>query len=314
MEDVREESVGYLKFRGEAVAGGSIGANAAGTALLAMDDCVRYFNKKQARGFASLPYEIPVQTTKGSWEIWLIGGLTIYGGAYLKKAAEKMAENDFKDVGLKDVLRKSWGALKTLVDLVKHTKGKLGSASSDLSWRANNGLVGITNAEGTVLFVPIEYFQWYLDLPPNLLKRLTQPVEPERTLAIGIRSGAGFEETEVTAFDKEYFGHEVAANDDDDFLFPELEHGALVQLEGRLTRGNENTNSLGLEYQGHILNCIPEVGSIKNYKPALFLRCVVEGTVSRLTRQHTFAERRPTIIFNRITALEEDSQHELFGL
>jgi hypothetical protein len=312
MEDVKGESVGYVKFRGEAVADGTIGANAAGTALLAVDECIRYFNKKQSRGFATLPYEIPVQTTKGSWEVWLIGGLTIYGGAYLKKAAEKMAENDFKDVGLKDVLKKSFGALKTLVELVKHTKGNLDWASTELSWRANNALVGVINADEAILFVPLEYFQWYLDLPPSLLKRLTQPVEPDRTLAIGIRSGDSFEEVEVTALDKEYFGHEVAANEDD-FLFPELEHGAFVRLEGRLTRGNENTNSVGLEYQGHILNCIPEVGNIKNYKPALFLRCVVEGTVSRLTRQHTFAERRPTIVFSRIIPLEEDSQHELFG-
>lgn len=313
MEDLKGESVGYVKFRGGAVANGTIGANAGGAALLAVDDCIRYFNKKQSRGFAALPYEIPVQTSKGSWEIWVVGALTIYGGAYLKKAAEKMAENDFKDVGMKDVLRKSVGALKTLVDLVKHTKGNLNFASADISWRASNGLIGITNSEGAVIFVPVEYFQWYLDLPPSLLKRLTQPVQEDRTLAIGVRTDDGFDETEVTALDKDYFGHEKAANEDD-FLFPELEHGAYVHLEGRLTRGNENTNSVGLEYNGHILNCIPETGNIKNYKPALFLRCIVEGTVSRLTRQHTAAERRPTIIFQRIIPLEDDSQHELFGL
>jgi len=313
MEDVRAESVGYIKFRGEAVADGTVGADAAGTALLALDECLKYFNRKQARGFANLPYEIPVQTTKGSWEVWVLGGLGVYFvGPYLKKAAEKMAENDFKDIGFKDVLRKSVGALKTLVELIKHTGGTAQLGGADLSWRVRDGLVGVMNSDGELLLVPLEYFQWYLDMPPGLMKRLTQPVETDRTLAVGVRTSEGFEEAEVTALDKEYFGHEVAANEDD-LLFPEMEHGQHVRLEGRLTRGNANTNTVGLEYEGHVLNCVPEAGSIKNYKPALFLRCVVEGVVSRLTKQTTFAERKPTIVFSRIIPLEADDQGELFG-
>lgn len=309
--DVKEESVGYVKFKGEAVTDGSIGANAAGTALLALDDLLKHFNRKQSRGFASIPYEIPVRTTKGSWEVWVLGAVTFYGGIYLKKAAEVMAENDFKDVGLKDVLRKSIDAVKTLVKIAKHTKGNLDWASSDLSWRASNNLVGITNQDGEVIYVPLEYFRWYFDLPTSLLKRLTLPVEENRTLAVGAWSDGGFEEVEVDVSEKEYFGHEVLV-DGEGFLFPELEHGDFVRLEGRLTRGNENTNSVGLEYQGHIINCIPEMGSITSYKPALFLRCIVEGTVSRLTKQHVVAERRPTIIFQRITPLEHDHQYDLF--
>jgi hypothetical protein len=309
--DVREESVGYVKFKGEAVAEGAIGASAAGTALLAIDDLLKHFNRKQSKGFASVPYEIPVRTTKGSWEVWVVGAVTVFGSVYLKKAAEVMAENDFKDVGLKDVLRKSIDAVRTLIQLAKHTKGNLNWASSDLSWRASNNLVGVTNQVGETIYVPLEYFRWYLDMPENLLKRLTSPIEQNRRLAVGARSGEGFEEVEVDFWEKDYFGHEPAANDEA-ILFPELQHGDFVRLEGRLTRGNENTNSVGLEYGGHIINCIPEVGSITSYKPALFLRCVVEGVVSRLTRQHVVAERRPTIIFQRIIPLEQDAQYSLF--
>lgn len=313
MEDVREESVGYVKFSGEAVHEGQIAADAAGNALLGLDECLRYFNRKQAPALARVPYEIPVKTTKGSWEVWLLAGIGIYSASYIKKAAEKMAENDFKDIGLKDVLTKSIGALKHLVELVKHTKGNFDWASEDLSWRIADGLVGVTNSEGEVLFLPVEYFRWYFGLPRNMLKRITSAVEVDRTLTIAVRTSDGYETTTVEALEKEYFGHDLAANEEE-FLFPELHHGDYVQLEGRLTRGNENSNSVGLEYQGHILNCVPEAGNIKQYKPALFLRCIVNGTVSRLYKQHTFAERRPTIVFSSITPLEsDDEQFGLFG-
>lgn len=316
MDDLEENSVGYMKFSGEAVPDGIIAANAAGHALLGFDECLRHFSKKQAPALAKVEYEIPVKTTEGSWIVWVLGvlgtGGAIYAGSYLKKAAEKMAENDFKDVGLKDVLRKSIDAMRYLIDLLKHTKGSTNWASTDLSWRVSDGLVGVTNEEGQIIYVPLEYFKWYLDLPKNMLKQVTDAVDVERVLTIGVNKGDHYETTTVSASEKVYFGHEDAANEEE-FLFPELEHGDFVRLEGRLIRGNENSNSVGLEYNGHIINCVPEVGNIKRYKPALFLRCVVEGTVSRLFKQTTLAEKRPTLILSGVTPLETDDQTELFG-
>lgn len=316
MDAIEQGSVGYMKFSGRAVPRGVIGANAGGTALLGFDECLRFFAKKQAPALAKLEYEIPVKTTEGSWLVIVLGvlgaGATIFGSAYLKKAGEKMAENDFKDVGFKDVLRKSVDALRSLVELVKHTKGKLDFGSTDISWRVKDGLVGVANDSGEVIFIPIEFFRWYLDLPPGLLFKMTSVIEEERVLTIGAERDGRFEETTVTAAEKVYFGHEAAANEED-LLFPELEHGAAVRLEGHLTRGNEDSNSVGLKYKGHILNCVPESGNIKRYKPALFLTCIVEGTISRLYKQSNVAEKKPTIIFSSITPIETDDQIGLFG-
>jgi hypothetical protein len=304
-----------MKFSGEAVAEGIIGANAAGTALLGFDECLRYFSKKQSPALARLEYEIPVKTTEGSWIVWVLGtlgsGTAIFAGAYLKKAAEKMAENDFKDIGLKDVLRKSVDALKHFIDVTKHTKGNTDWASAELNWRVSNGLVGIANGDGEVIYVPIEYFRWYLDIPRDMFKKFTNAINAGRSLTIGVNKESRYETSTITEEEKGYFGHEVD-DDNGEFLFPELEHGDHVRLEGHLTRGNENSNSVGLEYKGHVLNCVPESGSIRRYKPALFLHCIVEGTVSRLFKQSNFAERRPTIIFTSITPLESDEQIELF--
>jgi hypothetical protein len=144
-----------------------------------------------------------------------------------------------------------------------------------------------------------------------MFKKFTNAINAGRSLTIGVNKESRYETSTITEEEKGYFGHEVD-DDNGEFLFPELEHGDHVRLEGHLTRGNENSNSVGLEYKGHVLNCVPESGSIRRYKPALFLHCIVEGVVSRLFKQSNFAERRPTIIFTSITPLESDEQIELF--
>lgn len=310
--ETENEGVGYVKFVGSAVADGAIGADAAGNTLLALDEVIRYFNRQQSKGFSSLPYEITVKTHKGSWEIIVLGGVAIFAAAYIRKAGEKMADNDFANVGFKDVIRKSVDALRRLVELAKHTKGKLDFAMPDVSWRVADGIVGIGNDEGEVLYIPLEYFQWYVGISGSLLKKLTGQVQDNRSLVIASEFEGQVEQTLVTTSDKVYFGHE-RATDEEEFLFPELEHGQLVELEGRLTRGNENTNSIGFEYSGHVINCVPETGSIIQFKPALFLRCRIVATVTRLLKQHTEAERRPTLILRYVMPLETDDQLGLFG-
>lgn len=316
MDNVSSDSVGYLKLSGDAFPSGVIAATAAGNALLGFDECLRYFCIKQSPSFSSLEYEIPVKTTEGSWIAWLLGivstGAVIYGGSYLKRAGEKMADNDFDKVGLKDVLRKAIDALKYLIDLTKHTKGNVDWASADLSWRVSDGFVGFANDTGETIYIPVEYFKWYLGLPRNLLKQLAGAVGSARVLTIGVNDGGNYQTASISADEKPYFGHEDVS-DEDEFLFPDLEHGDFVRLEGRLTRGNENSNSVGLEYEGHVINCVPESGSIKRYKSALFLRCVIEGTISRLFKQSVVAERRPTLIFTNIMPLEADDQLDMFG-
>lgn len=316
MDAIEEESVGYLKFSGEAVPDGVIGANAAGTALLSFDDCLRYFNRKQSPGFSRFEYDNPVKTTEGSWVIWVVGAAStaaaIFAGAYIKKAAEKMAENDFEDIGMKDVLKKSVDALKHVVDFIKHMKGKTDWSQPSVNWKTGSGMIGISNEDGEIFYMPIEYFRWYLDMPPKLLLKLTSVVAIERTMTIAVKEGNQFLKTTVTETEKLYFGHEEAANEDE-FLFPELEHGLDVVLDGHLTRGNENANSIGLLYNGHVLNCVPYTGNIRRYKYALFLHCRVKGTITRLHNHPTILERKPTIIVDDIIPLEADDQYNLFS-
>lgn len=310
------EDVGFIKYSGNKVPHGVIDAASAGTALIGLDEAIRYFNEKQSPDFAKLDYEIPIRTEGGSWLAIVLAGAITVGGAfaigYAKKAGEKMAENDFREVGLKDVLKTSMSAIQNFVRLVKHTRKAKDWETASLVWRNANTEVGIRNDRGETLFIPTEQFHWFASLPQRLVSKMTSVVRAERRLSIGVRHDGDIEEVQINETEMHLFSEE-AASEQEEFLFPELQHGAQVKLEGRLIRGNEAANSIGLEYQGHVLNCIPEQGNIRRYKKALFLKCVVEGTITRLTKQRMVAEKRPTIIVAKVIPLEEESQYDLLA-
>lgn len=313
---MEHEEIGFMKFSGDAVPSGIIDAGSAGMALVGLDEAIRFFNERQSPEFAKAEYQVPVRTTEGSWVAWILGIAAAGGGAfalgYLKKAGEKMAENDFKEVGLKDVLKKSADAIQHLIKLVKHTRLMRGWDTKNVLWKNNNSEIGILNAQGEPIYLPVEYFRWYSSLPPRLISKITTVIAQERTLSFGVRRDGEFEEVSVTVEEKAYFA-EDELEIEEDYLFPDLKHGDQVKLEGKLTRGNASSNSIGLEYEGHILNCVPERGSIRRFKPALFLRCVVEGEITRLTKQRMVGEKKPTIIIRNVTPLERDDQYDLFG-
>ena len=310
------EEVGYVKYSGESLRKGIIDAGSAGTALLGLDEALRFFNIQQSPVFALLDYDIPVQTKAGSWEAVVLGGGAVVGGTfaltYVKKAAEKLAENDFKDVGLKDVLRSSMSAIQALAKLVMHTRRTRNWVVERIEPRGPLDMAVVTNTRGDELKVPVQYLRWYRDMPPRLLAKLTSVVRSNRVLTIGVTKGDEKSDVSIYEADKILFEDNEIDNREEDTLFPELVHGADAELVGRMIRGSEASNSAGLEYQGHVINCIPAIGSVRQYKAALFLRCKVQGQVNRHSKSRLVADRRPTIIVNTVIPLESDGQFGLF--
>ena len=168
------------------------------------------------------------------------------------------------------------------------------------------------NDRGEELSVPLEYFRWYQQMPPRLLVKMTSVVRSSRVLTIGVVGDTPSDEVLVEEPDKPLFDDTSDDEIEEGILFPELEHGKLATLEGRLIRGSEASNSVGLEYQGHIINCVPSHGNVRQYKAALFLRCRVSGRVTRQTKSRFVADRRPTLIVEKVIALEKDTQQSLF--
>jgi hypothetical protein len=120
------QEVGYIKYSGRDVGRGVIDAGSAGSARIGLDETIRYFNAQQSPDFANLQYDLPITTRSGSWEVIVLGGVGAVEGAYAlgytKKAGEKLAENDFKNIGLKDLLKRSLSAAETLAKIVKHAR------------------------------------------------------------------------------------------------------------------------------------------------------------------------------------------------
>jgi hypothetical protein len=308
----KQEEIGYIKYQGKAVIPGVLDAGKAGSALVGLDEALRFFNVKQSADLADVQYDVPVRVRAGSWEAIVVTGLSVFAVAYLGRAANEMAKKDWEGVGFKDIFSKSLHAIIELVRLAKHAGRRSGWLDNNVRWRNDNAEIGIPNAKGTYKYFPAEFVRWYMSMPPHLIGKIARVVEEDRSLLIGvIRDGVPIEER-ITIHDKHLFVSEADIESDEEYLFPELEHGAEVVLEGRLTRGNASTNSIGLEYRGHILNCIPNDGSIVKYKKALFLRCRVVGRISRAGKANFVAERRPTIIVSRIVTLEHDRQRKLF--
>lgn len=314
--DTNENAVGFVSYEWRGAPKGVIDAYSGGTALIGIDEILRFFNRKQAGSLSNASYEIPVETGKGSWVAWILGVLTLpaatFAIAYAKKTGEKMAERDFSEIGFKDIAKKSIDALEKFIELVKHTK-KLSDWSTDNAvWKDNSSIIGFPNEDGELIFIPSEYLKWYWDLPKGALKKLVAPIVNGRHMIVGVSIDNGkFRTVDVHANDiAPFIGIDDAESDD--FIFPDLVHDQDVVLEGVITRGNQQTNSVGFQYQDHILNCIPENGSIRKFKPAMFLHCRIKATVNRHVGSNVQLDRRPTLIISNIITMESDDQRSLF--
>lgn len=314
VESGQYEEVGFVKYTGESLVDGVIDAGSAGSALVGLDEAVRFFNSQQSPDLATFQYDVPVQTRIGSWEAVVLAGIAV-GGAfalgYAKKAGEKLAENDFKDIGLGHVLKKSMSALQTLAKIIKHTRRPRGWELARIEPIMTTDSVVITNDKGEELRIPTEFLGWYQQMPPRLLVKMTSVIRKDRVLTIGVIQNTTVDEVTIVEEDKPLFDNTEDEDFEEDVLFPELVHGAYAQLEGRLIRGSEASNSVGLEYKGHVINCVPAHGSVRQYKAALFLRCRVEGRITRHAKNRFVADRRPTLIVEKVVPLEPDTQLSL---
>lgn len=311
--------IGFAKYTGKLVEAGLLDARKQAQALLGFDESVRFFACQQEPRLKEVNFEFPVIVKQATWGIhipeticeWIRAGVGIGAAAYLATAAKKMAEKDFNDIGIKDIFSKSLKAIQWVIRIGKHLGDLTQRRFVGLRWRNQNQEIGIPNANGEYLFVNKEYFDIFSASNPKILSKLVELVEDERMLTIGVVTLGKIQEESVHHREKHIFTLEE--KEPEDILFPELAHGQKVALEGSTTRGNEETNSMGFKYKGHILNCYPATGSVVRYKKALFLRCRIEGMVSREDKYGRFTEKRPRIIFTNIEPLEADSEsYDLF--
>lgn len=309
-----DQYIGYIKYRGKLVEDGMMDARKQAEALLCADSAIRSFLSQQSPDIKKFDFEIPVKIRRGSWELlipenvgqWAQAGLAIVATAYFSKAAQKMAENDFSEVGVKDLFLKSIDSLKWFVRIGKH----LGSVSlkkfENPKFTDNNSIIGIPNSQGEYLYIPKNIFDSYINSEPMVLDKLAQFIETDRELVIATIDEEGIDEEAINKEQKGIFCSSEN-EEEEELLFPELEHGDSVVLEGEVTRENKTSNSMGFKYMDHILTSYPETGSIVQYKLLIFSRCRIFARVDRRDDKGSHCSKRPKLYFSHMESLEPEA-------
>lgn len=320
--------LGFFKYEGQLVAEGYLDARKSAEALIGIDGVIRYFLYQLDKSLAEKEFEIPVRVRRGSWEAliphsigdWIITAAGAGITTYATSAMKKIADNDFKDVKTKDILKQVFKTIKWVLQISKHLKSLVIKQFNNVQFKEENGenLIGIPNDKEEWLFVPKKYLEAYQNCPEKLFAKLAEIIEPERELEIGINEK---EPLDVDDFSRSVKIHRnekhifYKTEDITEVLFPELIHNSYVELEGHVSRGNENANSIGFEYLRHILTCYPTSGNIKDYKSLMFTNCIIKGYVDRRDEDGNINEKKPKIRFLTLDEMHNQTpQMDLFNL
>ncbi len=307
---MEDDFVGFFKYEGSLVQEGYFDARKSAEALIGIDEIMRYFLFQISKELQEKDIEIPVRIRKGSWEAliphslseWLITGTGVALTTYATTALKKIAENDFKDKGTKDVTKEVFKAIKAVIKIAIHLKSLVIKSFEDVKFKDEDGiiLVGIQNENGELLYVPEKYLEMYKNCPEKLFSKVAHHIEPERELEIGTNIDEVLDNDDIVQSVKVGFRSKSVfykAPDENELLFPELTHGMYIELDGHISRGNENANSIGFEYMRHILTCYPVNGNIKDYKDVMFTNSKIKGTVDRRDDDGNINEKKPKIRF-----------------
>jgi len=316
----------YFKFSGDRVKDGYLDAQKSAEALISIDEMFRYFLYKNDPKLNKVDFELPVRIRKGSWEtlipenigdilkIFVTTGLSAYGIS----AMQKLAQNDINDKGFKDVFKNIVKSIKWIIQIGKHTKTLDKKSFENIRFKEKNNIkfIGISNDNNEILYVPKKYLEIYSEVPGTLLSRIASLVEDERILKIGFSRKESYdlddtdEEVTITTNEKKIFYKKA---DENEVLFPELKHNQYVELLGHITRGNENTDTLGFAYNNHILTCYPQQGSILKYRSLFFSDCIIKGYIDRIDKNNNFIEKKPKIRYLEIVKNDSNKEDDLFN-
>jgi len=325
MSDTEEKYIGYLKYSGEAVQDGLMGARESAEALLGFDEMLRHFVAKEEPLLKNADFEIPVRIKKGSWEALIPAGLALwFGKDYLSAVAKKAGSDGLFETGpAKDIVKIfefSLQVIQWMIKIASHT-GEFGKEVKNIKFRNNNKEVGIPNDQNEYLYVPFEYWKFFQECPQNIFSKNAKLISQKRILKIGVIKNDKKQEVTITEKQKFIFYSEKD-EESEDILFPELKHGQVVELEGVITRINEKTSTVGLEYKNHILTCKPQNGNIAAFKEKIisqvdehfFPKIKMIGVIDRTDENNLFKNPRPQVIFSDIVPLERsDNTPKLFN-
>jgi len=301
----------FLKYKGKLVEEGFLDARKSAEVLLGFDEIVRYFIRQENPEFYNVEFEVPVRIQKGTWEalipdnieLFLVKGILAWGAAkYFGSALNEMAKKDFKDIGFKNIIKDAFRGMTWVIKIGKHFKSMNRKKLENLKFKEKNEIIGIPDDNENYLYVPKKYLEFYTSYPEKLFSKISRIIEPERELILGL-----LDETDSQVnIDHDHKFIFVKQEDIQDIIFPGLKHNEYVELEGHVTKGNEKSNTIGFEYNGHILSCKPYKGKVIKIKDEMYSNCKIKGYIDRLDKFGNPTEKKPKIIFVDLILMNEN--------
>ncbi|MDO8954441.1 MAG: hypothetical protein Q7V63_06305 [Gammaproteobacteria bacterium] len=330
--DSDEKYIGFVKYSGELVEDGIMGAVTSAEALLGLDKIFKFLLVKENPGFKGMDFDIPVAIKKGSWGMLIPDAIDhMYnfksiadslGCLYATTTVAIGATKGFEETGfaknskslMKIAIKGTILTMQWIAKIANHMGvfEKITLEKPIFEQKGSDIFIKLENDFGEILDVPQKYFQLFNECPSDLFAKNAKIIQNGRILEFGL-FGEG-ETVSITAKERAIF-----YTPNDDILFPELVHGQSVQLEGDITKINVNRKNIGIDYKGHILLCFPKSGrSIEAYKDKivspepghLLTKIKIFGVVDRKYKKPEITEKRPRIIFIDIVPIISTSAQE----
>lgn len=324
-----DDNNGFIRLEGDDIINGVIDINSATAMLSGTQETIQYFLKKENSDYAQYRnLNFPVKTREGSWEIVvpflgtisitpemalgcavglgaslvvrpLEAGLSEYAKTIGKaKAAKRLAAKDDK-ASFEDAFKK----LESVIKIAQHLGTITNKRTLDIKLNKDSKTALLTNANGNIMSITMDEVRIFQECPDKLLRRLCTVITDYRTLHIGYKINDTIYEVSIDRESKEIF---TPDEDAEIPVLPELQNGQYVKLTGFVTRGNQQTNTIGFKYDEHIITSEPNNKLITSYINAHYKTCEISGYIVRTTLADiTNGKRdRPKIIFDDLVPVE----------
>lgn len=318
-EERYKDTVGFIKLKGN-IDNGIISATSAINILTAVNGILSSELVKEYPALKNQKLDIPIAVREGSWEAlipntigeWIMSGAGIAATAYASTAATKLAGNDFKDKTTKEIVKNALTKAQATLRIAKHLGG-LKKKPVKVRFKDSNKTLTLVNESGGNLDTTKESYDNYYGFSSQDIESLARSLRQDQALEVGVNEGGTIKRESITYKERELFVSEDEI--DPEILFPELEQGKEVKITGYVSRGNNNSNTIGFQYKGHILTCVPARGKIADYKYQLFTICSMTGVVQRVMDNTVLQTvNRPKILFSSLEVIAGSSTEKQTSL
>lgn len=190
-----------------------------------------------------------------------------------------------------------------MIKIAQHLGTITNKRTLDLKLSKDGRTALLTNANGNIRSITMDELKNFQECPDKLLRRLGTVVTDYRTLHIGHKINDTIYEVYIDRESKDIF---TPDEDSEMPILPELQDGQRVKLIGVVTRGNQQTNTIGFKYNEHVITSSPNNKLITSYIDAHYKICEITGYIVRSTPADIANGKRdrPRIIFEDLIPVE----------